>query len=117
MARTLLVQVGQYADHPALMIWSFGNELNGVWNGFLQELDKATDIGTNAPCGWDERYDDLGGCWIHKGTLPLPGTPCYEVRASTPPTAKLALVVRPGPAGPAHCPVAVQAAPPFALPS
>ena len=71
-------QVGQYRHHPALMIWSFGNELNGVWNGFLQQLSKATDIGTNVPCGWDERYDDLGGCWMHKQPMALPGTPCYE---------------------------------------
>ena len=31
-------QVGQYASHPGLLIWSFGNELNGVWNGFLQQV-------------------------------------------------------------------------------
>ena len=30
------------------------------------------------PCDWDERYDDLGGCWIHKGKPPLPGSECYE---------------------------------------
>ena len=30
------------------------------------------------PCGWDPRYDDLGGCWIHKGALAKPGTKCYD---------------------------------------
>jgi len=67
-------QVGQYATHPALLIWSFGNELNGVWNGFLQQLGKSEGKPT---CGWDDRYDDLGGCWVHKGTAPTPASPCY----------------------------------------
>mmetsp|Transcript_11709 Transcript_11709/g.31168 ORF Transcript_11709/g.31168 Transcript_11709/m.31168 type:complete len:587 (+) Transcript_11709:24-1784(+) len=81
-------QVGQYASHPAMLIWSFGNELNGVWNGFLQQLSKATDMGEGPQgntCAWDERYDDLGGCWIHKGTAPKAGevtqwgaAGCYE---------------------------------------
>lgn len=31
-------QVRQYSTHPALLIWSFGNELNGVWNGYLQQV-------------------------------------------------------------------------------
>ena len=66
-------QVEQYKSHPSMLIWSFGNELNGVWNGYLQQLGKS-DVD---PCGWDERYDDLGGCWIHKGTVPKPGSPCY----------------------------------------
>ena len=59
-------QVGLYAAHPSLLFWSFGNELNGVWNGYLQALDRDPDQVT---CGWDERYDDLGGCWIHKGQV------------------------------------------------
>ena len=31
-------EVAKYALHPSLLFWSFGNELNGVWNGFLQAL-------------------------------------------------------------------------------
>lgn len=68
-------EVAKYASHPSLLFWSFGNELNGVWNGYLQALSK--DPGQEE-CDWDERYDDLGGCWIHKGKLPEPGSPCYE---------------------------------------
>jgi len=74
-------QVGQYSSHPSMLIWSFGNELNGVWNGFLQQLSKAEDMGKGAlgqTCAWDERYDDLGGCWVHKGTAPKKGSPCYD---------------------------------------
>merc|ERR1719238_46545 len=69
-------QVEQYKDHSALLFWSFGNELNGVWNKYLQQLGK-TDVN---PCAWDERYDDLGGCWIHKGKVSdfPPGSACYE---------------------------------------
>ena len=74
-------QVGQYKHHPALMLWSFGNELNGVWNGYLQALDRDPDQVT---CGWDERYDDLGGCWIHKGQVhhvePLVSCPTFGPR-------------------------------------
>lgn len=104
-------QVAQYSKHPALLFWSFGNELNGVWNGFLQQvpalakptefleaavlmpcmcpnagfallqLSLAEDMGKGIKgnlCGWDERYDDLGGCWIHKGGIPEPGSACYN---------------------------------------
>ena len=34
-------------------------------------------------CAWDERYDDLGGCWVHKGVaggapdVLSPQHPCY----------------------------------------
>ncbi|KAL1511667.1 hypothetical protein AB1Y20_004957 [Prymnesium parvum] len=74
-------QVAQYSTHPALLIWSFGNELNGVWNGFLQQFSRSDDMGPGSQgtrCAWDERYDDLGGCWIHKGKLPPPGSACYN---------------------------------------
>eukprot|EP00966_Prymnesium_polylepis_P306537 7083399-Prymnesium_polylepis.1 len=40
------------------------------------QLSKATDMGEGPQgntCAWDERYDDLGGCWIHKGTAPKAG--------------------------------------------
>lgn len=46
-------QVAQYATKPALIIWSFGNELNGVWNGYLQQLGHDP----SAPCAWDDRCD------------------------------------------------------------
>merc|ERR1719326_2046044 len=68
-------EVARYADHPSLLFWSFGNELNGVWNGFLQALGKDPDMES---CNWDERYDDLGGGWIHKGLVPARGASCYE---------------------------------------
>lgn len=79
LVRTFAKEVKKYAEFPALLFWSFGNELNGVWNGYLQSLshDDNYDGGKGTACGWDERYDDLGGCWIHKGLPPLPGTKCY----------------------------------------
>merc|ERR1719326_2378698 len=68
-------EVGKYATHLSLLFWSFGNELNGVWNGYLQSLGKDPD---QEQCDWDERYDDLGGCWVHKGLVPPPGTKCFD---------------------------------------
>jgi hypothetical protein len=74
-------EVGKYAEHKNVLFWSFGNELNGVWNKFLQALSKddGSEVGGEA-CGWDERYDDLGGCWVHKGVAPVQGDPlgCFE---------------------------------------
>ena len=74
LIKGFVTEVERYASHPSLLMWSFGNELNGVWNGFLQELGKSGET----PCGWDDRYDDLGGCWVHKGVAPLPGSRCYD---------------------------------------
>ena len=36
---TFTSEVAKYASHPSLLFWSFGNELNGVWNGYLQVRD------------------------------------------------------------------------------
>ena len=66
--------VKQYRHHPALLIWSIGNEINGVWNGFLQQLSNSEVD----PCGWDETYDDLGGCWTHLGIKPIYNSVCYN---------------------------------------
>ena len=35
----------RYADNNAIVIWSFGNELNGPWNGFIQQLSEAHQCG------------------------------------------------------------------------
>ena len=68
-------QVKKYKSHPSLLFWSFGNELNGVWNGFLTQLGTSPELD---PCAWDPRYDDLGGCWLHIGpNPPNKSDPCY----------------------------------------
>lgn len=38
----------RYAEHQSLLFWSFGNELNGVWNGYLQVRTRALPVRT--PC-------------------------------------------------------------------
>jgi len=77
LVKSFTKEVAKYAEHPSLLFWSFGNELNGVWNKYLQALSKAEWNGEKH-CDWDERYDDLGGCWVHKGTAPKEGDVCYE---------------------------------------
>lgn len=42
-----------YGDHPAILFWSFGNELNGPWNGFLEQFSQLNS------CGWVA----YGSCW------------------------------------------------------
>ena len=41
LVKTFTKEVAKYAEHPSLLFWSFGNELNGVWNKYLQELSKS----------------------------------------------------------------------------
>lgn len=42
-------QVALIGDHPALLAWSFGNELNGPWNGFIPSLNTEFD------CKWEQK--------------------------------------------------------------
>lgn len=46
-------QVHKYGEHPAILAWSFGNEINMMEHGFLQEFDR------EFVCGWnvhDEKH-------------------------------------------------------------
>lgn len=42
-------EVQKYASHPAVIFWSFGNELNALWNNFVLDLNKEFS------CGWESR--------------------------------------------------------------
>jgi hypothetical protein len=58
-------QAAQYTGHPALIGWSFGNELNGRWNGFLGAISESND------CGWNEKLyvkEDPEGCYYYNET-------------------------------------------------
>ena len=60
-----VAQVYRYRDHPAILMWSFGNELNGSWNKFVTQISDAfgcwwtaycagyTD--TNSDCHWQSQ--------------------------------------------------------------
>eukprot|EP00471_Norrisiella_sphaerica_P001695 CAMPEP_0184486358 /NCGR_PEP_ID=MMETSP0113_2-20130426/7850_1 /TAXON_ID=91329 /ORGANISM="Norrisiella sphaerica, Strain BC52" /LENGTH=589 /DNA_ID=CAMNT_0026868187 /DNA_START=125 /DNA_END=1891 /DNA_ORIENTATION=- len=48
-------QVGKYKDHPAILGWTFGNEINGGWNGFIYAIDGIYG------CGWMPQ-DFPAGC-------------------------------------------------------
>lgn len=52
-------QVARYAGHPAILAWSFGNEINGNWNLFLQAF---SDKGN---CKWnpEDAGAGRGGCF------------------------------------------------------
>jgi hypothetical protein len=55
--------VEKYAVFPSLLVWSFGNELNGNWLGFMQQLAKTGGLPHDATdCAWDWRYVKDGGC-------------------------------------------------------
>lgn len=52
-------QVNKYRDHPAILMWSFGNELNGSWNGFMTDLSKAAGCWWQAGCaGYQDTNSD-----------------------------------------------------------
>jgi len=55
-----IVAVG---DHPALLVWSFGNELNGQWMGYKDAADRA------AGCNWGSQYCE--------NQQVAPGEPCF----------------------------------------
>ena len=43
-------EVARLGDHPALLMWSFGNELNGYWLGFMDQFN------TMYNCDWNTDY-------------------------------------------------------------
>jgi len=61
--------VGKYSRHPAILGWTFGNEVNGDWQGFIQAL------GEERMCGWQVAcwYNSAGWCswprWCVYGAL------------------------------------------------
>jgi len=52
-------QVNRYRDHPAILMWSFGNELNGAWNGFAKQFSDAHSCWWQAGCaGYSDTNSD-----------------------------------------------------------
>jgi len=49
-------QVARYAGHSAVLMWSFGNELNGVWNGFVTAFSDANQCGWTPSCLNNQDY-------------------------------------------------------------
>ena len=60
-----VAQVYRYRDHPAILMWSFGNELNGSWNKFVTQISDAFGCwwtafcagyqDTNSDCHWQSQ--------------------------------------------------------------
>jgi hypothetical protein len=73
-----LEQVARYNNHPAILMWSFGNELNGPWNLFTTQLSWVNGCGwtggcmnsrdPNSPCMWQVLYISIP---IHIATLTI----------------------------------------------
>jgi len=59
-----VTSVGILGDHPAILLWSFGNELNGPWNGYVTKFDEITDAQHPNGCGWQTGNN---------------GGPCYNI--------------------------------------
>mmetsp|Transcript_32613 Transcript_32613/g.45536 ORF Transcript_32613/g.45536 Transcript_32613/m.45536 type:complete len:636 (+) Transcript_32613:130-2037(+) len=65
-------QVGKYKDHPAILGWTFGNEINGGWNGFIYAIDGIYG------CGWMPQPAPQGcGNFDFKNKT----SPCYNATA------------------------------------
>jgi hypothetical protein len=64
-------QVGKYGEHPAILAWSFGNEINMMEHGFLQEFDR------EFVCGWNVHEEAKGGCY-NPAHPPNASNPCYD---------------------------------------
>ncbi len=43
-------QISKYLNHPAVIGWSFGSEVNGNWRGILKNLNEAFQCGWSDPC-------------------------------------------------------------------
>eukprot|EP00457_Paulinella_chromatophora_P003193 gb/GEZN01003199.1/.p1 GENE.gb/GEZN01003199.1/~~gb/GEZN01003199.1/.p1 ORF type:complete len:603 (+),score=93.37 gb/GEZN01003199.1/:131-1939(+) len=56
-----VTQVRIYRSHPAIIIWSFGNEINGIWNYYLEYLNDAFN------CSWNKGIfpTDPDGCYFN----------------------------------------------------
>lgn len=46
-------QVKKYGDHPGILAWSFGNELNGDWNQLQNAFNKVGNCKWSPPC-WNQ---------------------------------------------------------------
>mmetsp|Transcript_875 Transcript_875/g.1184 ORF Transcript_875/g.1184 Transcript_875/m.1184 type:complete len:611 (-) Transcript_875:166-1998(-) len=70
VAQDFAHQVGKYKHHPAILGWTFGNEINGGWNGFVYAITGIYN------CSWDPLPADQGGCmaYDYKNT----SSPCYD---------------------------------------
>lgn len=54
-----VAQVNRYRDHPAILMWSFGNELNGAWNGFAKQFSDSFTCWWQAGCaGYSDTNSD-----------------------------------------------------------
>jgi beta-galactosidase/beta-glucuronidase len=53
IVQSFAAEVASYGDHPAILMWSFGNELNGFWLGFLDDFETAYNCGWNSRQVWD----------------------------------------------------------------
>ena len=74
-------QVERHAKYRALLFWSFGNELNGVWNKYLQALGR-TEVD---PCGWDGGTTTSAAAGSTRGRLPPAPPATNQASASTRP--------------------------------
>jgi len=54
--------VAYYGDHPAILAWAFGNELNGPWLNIVQMFDVDTSNGQSA-CNWQTSSSSGGSCY------------------------------------------------------
>jgi hypothetical protein len=58
--KNFAAEVEKYTGHPAILGWTFGNEVNNLWANFLNQLNEGFE------CGWDPQPTP-NGCWDNPG--------------------------------------------------
>lgn len=76
-------QVWFYKNHPAILMWGFGNEMNGVWNGYLAEFNNVGNCGWSHDCYYSTATQ--GGCYdkiacVYKGLFGLINDACTAAK-------------------------------------
>lgn len=52
LTQYFVANVTKYSAHPAVLGWTMGNEINGEWNGYLEQFNEAFGCGWSMACNY-----------------------------------------------------------------